>query len=71
MGNEMHEKSQTILGYICKGLFSVDEDGFGTRVVASLCKLFGRRNIFEEKFQQLRDHSYTTDTEFKGRQPRT
>ncbi|CAN6999725.1 unnamed protein product, partial [Brassica oleracea var. botrytis] len=43
------------------------EDGFGTRVV-SLCKLFGRHKFFEEKFQQLRDHSYTPNTELKGGQ---
>ena len=33
--------------------------------MTNLCKLFGRHNIFEEKFQQLKDHSYTTDAELK------
>ena len=68
MSNGMHEEPQTVLGYLCNGLCSIGEDGFGTRGVASLCKLFGRHNIFEEKFQQLRDHSYTTNTKLKGGQ---
>ena len=71
MGNGMHEESSTDLCYFCNGLCSIGEDGFGTRRVASLCKLFGRHKVLEEKFQQLRDHSYTTDTELKGRQSST
>jgi len=62
MGNGMHEESYIVLGYFCNGLCSIGEDGFETRRVASLCKLFGRHKFFKEKFQQLRDHSYTTDT---------
>ena len=30
LGNGMHEKFKTILGYVCNRLFSVGEDGFGT-----------------------------------------
>ena len=67
----MYEESQKVLNYICNGLFSVGEDDFETRGVASLCKLLGRHNIFEKKFQQLRDHSYTTYAELKGGQSRT
>nr|VDD52036.1 unnamed protein product [Brassica oleracea] len=38
----MHEEFTSISGYICNGLFSIGEDGFGTRRMASFCKLFGR-----------------------------
>ena len=37
----------------------------------SLCKLFRRHKDFEDKFQQLRAHSYTTNAKFKDRQSRT
>ena len=59
------------MGYFCNGLCSIGEDGFGTGRVANLCKLFGRHKSFEEEFQQFRDHSYTTNTEFKDGQSRT
>ena len=71
MGNGMYEEPQTVPGYFCNELYSLGKDGFGTRRVASICKLFGRHNIFEENFQRLRDHSYTTNTELKGGQSHT
>ena len=71
MGNKMYDPSKTVYCYICNRLFSVSEDGFGTRRMTSLYKLFGRHKDLKEKFQQLRAHSYTTDAKFKGRQSRT
>ena len=67
LGYGMYEEFKTVYAYICNELFLVDEDGFGTRKMTSLCKLFGGYQDFEEKFQQLRAHSYTTYAEFKGR----
>ena len=42
LGNGMYEKITSISGYVCNGLFSIGEDGFGTRRMASICELFGR-----------------------------
>ena len=42
LGNGMHEKFKTVSGYVCNGLFSIGEDGFGTRRMASIWKLPGR-----------------------------
>ena len=39
--------------------------------IASLCKLFQRHKDLEEKFQQFRAHSYTTDAKFKDGQSST
>ena len=43
----------------CNGLFSIDEDGFGTRRMICFCKLFGRYQDPQIKFHSLRVHSYT------------
>ena len=67
----MYEQFKTVYGYICSRLFSVSEDGFGTRRMTSLCKLFGGYQDFEEKFQQPKARSYTTDAKLKGGQPIT
>ena len=40
MGNEMHEKLKPILDYVYNGLFSIDENGFRTRRMTSIYKLF-------------------------------
>ena len=36
LGNGMHEKFNTVSGYVCNGLFSIGEDGFGTRGMTSI-----------------------------------
>ena len=50
MGNGMHEKLTSISGYVCNILFSIGEDGFRTRRMTSICKLFGRYQDPERKF---------------------
>ena len=42
MGNGMYEEFKTGSCYVCNGLFSVGEDGFGTRGMASIWNLSGR-----------------------------
>ncbi|CDY32833.1 BnaC08g02550D [Brassica napus] len=71
LGNEVYEESKTAYCYICNKLFSIGEDGFRTRRITSLCKLPRRYTCLEEKFQQLRAHSYTTYAEFTGGQSST
>ena len=66
MGNGMYEELTSISGYICNGLFSIGEDGFGTKRMTSFCKLFKRYKDPERKLLQLNDHSCTTNTKFKG-----
>lgn len=44
---------------------------FRTRRMISLCKLFERHKILDEKFQQFKAYSYTIDAEFKDVQSRT
>ena len=65
---KVYEESNTVHCYICNELFSVGENSFRTRKMVSICKLLKRHKSFEEKFQQLRAHSYTTDEEFKSGQ---
>uniref|UniRef100_A0A0D3DKC5 Uncharacterized protein n=1 Tax=Brassica oleracea var. oleracea TaxID=109376 RepID=A0A0D3DKC5_BRAOL len=36
LGNGMCEEFKTVSGYVCHGLFSIGEDGFGTRRMASI-----------------------------------
>ena len=67
----MYEKFKTVYGYICNGLFSINEYGFGSKRMTSICKLFGGYQDFEEKFQQPRARSYTTDAKLKGAQSST
>ena len=67
----MYEEFKIVYGYICNELFLVVEDGFGTRRMTSLYKLFGGYQDLEEKFQHLRAHSYITDAEFTGEQSST
>ena len=50
MGNGMHEKLIIISGYVCNRLFSIGEDSFITRRMASVCKLFGRYKQLEREF---------------------
>ena len=47
-------------------MFSVGEDGFKIRRIAAFFKLFGKHKDFEDEFQHLRAHSYTTDVKFKN-----
>ena len=49
MGNGMYEEFMIISGYVCNGLFSVGEDGFGTRGMAFIWNLSGRHQAFEKK----------------------
>lgn len=71
MDNGVYKEFTTILGYICNRLFSVVDDGFGTRRVASVRKLFGGYQDFTRKFPELRNHSCTSDGEIKGGSSRT
>ena len=36
LGNGMYEEFKTVSGYFCDGLFSIGEDGFGNRRMASI-----------------------------------
>nr|VDD49874.1 unnamed protein product [Brassica oleracea] len=38
----MYEEFTSISGYVCNGLFSIGEDGFGIRRMTRFCKLFRR-----------------------------
>ncbi|KAL0655244.1 hypothetical protein Bca4012_075828 [Brassica carinata] len=42
LGNGVYKELTSVQGYVCNGLFSIGEDGFGTRRMTSFCKLFGR-----------------------------
>ena len=66
MGYGMYEESMSIPGYVCNGLFSIGEDGFGTRRVASFCKLFGRYQKSERELHTIRDYTCTKDAKYKG-----
>ena len=57
----MYEEFTLISGYVCKGLFSIGEDGFGTRRMTSFCKLFGRYQDPERELHPIRDYLCTTD----------
>ena len=63
LGNGKYEEFKTVLGYVCNRLFSIGEDGFGTRRMASIWKLPGRHKAFKKKFPQLRHRSCTPDGE--------
>ena len=39
LGNEMYEEFKTVSGYVCNRLFSIGEDGFGTRRMTSILKV--------------------------------
>ena len=66
LGNGMYEELMTVSGYVCNGLFSIGEDGFGTRRMASFRKLSGRYQASSEKLPQLRYCSCTSDGESTG-----
>ena len=42
LGNGMYEEFKTVSGYVCNGLFSIGEDGFGTWRMNRIWKLSGR-----------------------------
>ena len=67
LGNGMHEEFTSILSYVCNILFSIDEDGFGTRKMTSFYKLFGRCQDSEREFYPIRDYLCTTNVKYKGR----
>ena len=71
LGYEMYEESKTVKRHICNRLFPIGEDDFWTWRVTSHCKLFGWYKVIEGKFQQFRDHPYTTDAKLNGRQSST
>ena len=62
----MYEELKTVPGYVYNGLFSIGEDSFGTRRMASIWKLFGRYQAPQRKFSQLRHCPCTSDGEFSG-----
>ena len=66
MSNGMYEKLTTISGYVCNGLFSIGEDGFNTRGMASICKLFGGYKQLEREFFPRRDYLCTKNAEQEG-----
>ena len=66
LGNGMYEEFKTVTGNVCDGLFSIGEDGFGTRRMASIRKLFGRYQTSQKKFPQLRHRSCSSDGEPSG-----
>lgn len=66
--NGVYEEFKTVYCYFYNGLFPICEDGFGTNRIFSFYKLLRIYKDLEEKFQQLRTHLYTTDTEFRSRQ---
>ena len=66
MGNGMHEKLTIISGYVCNGLFSIGEDGFNTRGLASICKLFGGYKQLEGEFFLCRDYLCPKNAEQAG-----
>ena len=66
MSNGMYEELKRIPSYVCKGLFSIGEDGFGTRRMAGFCKLFGRYQDSEREFYTFRNYTRTKDAKYKG-----
>ena len=56
-------------------IFSIGEDGFGTRKMTCFCKLFKRNSMSFKRYQDterkshsLKVHSYTSDAEYKDEQ---
>ena len=64
LGNEVYEEFTSVSGHVCNELFSISEDGFGTRRMTMFCKLFGRYQDPERKLLQLRDHPCVMDAKF-------
>ena len=62
----MDEESTLISGYVCNGFFTIGEDGFGTRIMDSFCKLFRRCQDPEREFHPIMDHLCTKYAKFKG-----
>ena len=71
MGNGMYEELTLVSGHFCNRLFSIGEDGVGTRRMTSFCKLFGRYQEPERKFSQLKNHSCIKDAKYKCGYPST
>ena len=51
LGNGMYAEFMSVLGHICNWLFSIGENGFRTRKMTSLYKLFRKYQDPERKFQ--------------------
>lgn len=51
MDNKIYAESKAVYCYFCNGLFTVSKNSFGTKRVASLCKLFRVHKDPKEKFQ--------------------
>ena len=66
LGNGMYEEFKAVSGYVCYGLFSIGEDGVGTRMMAGFWQLPERYQVFTKKFPQLRNRSCTSDGESTG-----
>ena len=66
LSNGMYEEFNTVSGDVCNRLFSIGEDGFGTRRMPSIWQLSERYQGPTKKFLQLRDRSCTSDGEYKG-----
>ena len=66
LDNGMYEEFKTVSCDVCNGLFSIGEDGFGTRRVASFCKLFGRYQESERELHTIRDYTCTKNAKYKG-----
>ena len=66
MGNEVYEESATASSYVCNGLFSIGEDGFGTRRMASVWVFSREHQNFKRLLPQFIARSCTSNEEFNG-----
>ena len=62
----MYEELTTVSGYVYNKLFSIGEDGFGTRRMTNIWKLHGRYQAFTKKLPQLKHHPCNPNGEPKG-----
>ena len=61
LDNGMYEEFKAVSGYVWYGLFSISEDGVGTRRMTGFWQLAERYQVFTKKFSQLRNRSCTSD----------
>lgn len=62
----MYAEFTSVSDHICNRLFSTGEDNFGTKKIANFCKLFGKYQDAEGKFEQLEHHLCIQNTEYSG-----
>lgn len=66
LGNVMYAEFTSVSDHICNRLFSTGEDNFRAKRMANFCKLFGKYQDAEGKFEQLEHHLCTQNTEYSG-----